>query len=440
MRKKIILRLLLLGIIILFLHSCRIEDETIQNTKDPENRFAAFTPKDNEKVNYSKAFGYLYNRYYEIRDISVKSKNSGDPFYTDFRVHSQLMEFENGDKAMLFAVINDHKVSGLMAGILEKGETYLRYYYVAPSYNHYTYAVDAFQNALDKSSGINSKAIIGGSNGDDIEIPEIQIPPPRGGGVQYFPPQNGNGTCAGCPPTNDGAPGGDCPKFNGCGSSGGGGTEPGTGNNTDPCAKMKAQNSTQGFKDKVAELDKKETFDKNEETGFAAAYGTTPFEPMANTANDNLKFPPGNKYFGYMHTHLDSKEGVVKIFSPADVSTFLTTCVRNAETKGTITDAYGMVITSQGNYILKYSGDGNFGIGPVQETAWQTWYNDNYTQLGEDEGLNNPTSVEKLFTQFLKEVVKVAGLEVYKSDKTNGNSTKLEYNRKDQPVKTTPCP
>ncbi len=114
--------------------------------------------------------------------------------------------------------------------------------------------------------------------------------------------------------------------------------------------------------------------------------------------------------------------------------------VRNAETKGTITDAYGMVITSQGNYILKYSGDGNFGIGPVQETAWQTWYNDNYTQLGEDEGLNNPTSVEKLFTQFLKEVVKVAGLEVYKSDKTNGNSTKLEYNRKDQPVKTTPCP
>jgi hypothetical protein len=70
-----------LGIIILFLHSCRIEDETIQNTKDPENRFAAFTPKDNEKVNYSKAFGYLYNRYYEIRDISVKSKIQEIPLY-----------------------------------------------------------------------------------------------------------------------------------------------------------------------------------------------------------------------------------------------------------------------------------------------------------------------------------------------------------------------
>jgi hypothetical protein len=144
------------------------------------------------------------------------------------------MEFENGDKAMLFAVINDHKVSGLMAGILEKGETYLRYYYVAPSYNHYTYAVDAFQNALDKSSGINSKAIIEAAMETTLKFRKSRFPH-QGRWCAIFSSQNGNGTCAGCPPTNDGAPGGDCPKFNGCGSSGGGGTEPGTGNNTDPC-------------------------------------------------------------------------------------------------------------------------------------------------------------------------------------------------------------
>jgi hypothetical protein len=54
---------------------------------------------------------------------------------------------------------------------------------------------------------------------------------------------------------------------------------------------MKAQNSTQGFKDKVAELDKKETLDKNEETGFAAAYGTTPWNLWQIQQMIILNFP-----------------------------------------------------------------------------------------------------------------------------------------------------
>ncbi|PQA89814.1 hypothetical protein B0A69_22035 [Chryseobacterium shigense] len=218
---------------------------------------------------------------------------------------------------------------------------------------------------------------------------------------------------------------------------GGGGN---TNNNTNPCEKMKTQNSSQPFKDKVSELDKKEVFDKSQETGFAAAYGPqTSFEPLANTDNDNLIFPPGNKYFGYIHTHLDSKEGVVKIFSPADVSTFLTTCVRNAQVKGTMTDAYGMVITSQGNYILKYSGDGNYGIGPGTLKSWDSWYNKEYTKLLDKDGLSQ-ANVEKLFAQFLEEKVKLDGLEVYKSDKTTGNTSKLKYDGKDKPVKPIPCP
>ncbi|WP_170245785.1 hypothetical protein, partial [Chryseobacterium rhizosphaerae] len=208
----------------------------------------------------------------------------------------------------------------------------------------------------------------------------------------------------------------------------------------DPCEKMKEQNSNQTFKNKVSDLDKQEVFNKNQETGLAAAYGPqTNYEPLANTANDNLKFPPGNKYFGYMHTHLDSKPGVVKIFSPADVSTFLTSCVRNAQVKGTMSDAYGMVITSQGNYILKYSGDGNYGIGPNTQANWQSWYETAYERLSQNE-LANPAIVEKLFTQFLEEKVKLDGLEVYKSDKTTGSTSKLKYDGKDKPVKPIPCP
>ncbi|MFP3834220.1 hypothetical protein [Chryseobacterium sp. SIMBA_028] len=108
---------------------------------------------------------------------------------------------------------------------------------------------------------------------------------------------------------------------------------------------MKAENQSKAFKDKVADIDKKEKFDKDKESGFVAAYGpNTNYEPLANN-NDNLKMPEGNKYFGFMHAHLDSKDGIVKIFSPADIFTFLTTCVRNAESKGSMSDAYAMVIT-----------------------------------------------------------------------------------------------
>ncbi|KPE50104.1 hypothetical protein AOB46_16835 [Chryseobacterium indologenes] len=229
------------------------------------------------------------------------------------------------------------------------------------------------------------------------------------------------------------------------GGGGGGGDDgyeyPDPPEEKNPCAKMQAQNSNQAFKDKISELDKKEVFDKTEETGFAAAYGPqTTYESLANTANDNLIFPPGNKYFGYIHTHLDSKDGVIKIFSPADVFTFLTTCVRNSQLNGTITDAYGMVITSQGNYILKYSGDSNYGIGPNIKAQWQTWYNREYSNLIENSGGLNQSDVEKLFTKFLKEKVNINGLEVYKSDKVTGSTTKLEYNGKDNPVKSTPCP
>lgn len=233
---------------------------------------------------------------------------------------------------------------------------------------------------------------------------------------------------------------GDCLEENCTGGGGGGGYPyPETQTDPNPCNKMKEQNANQAFKDKVEELDDKKVFDKTEETGFAAAYGTHPFEPLANAANDNLKFPPGNKYFGYIHTHLDSKDGAIKIFSPADVATFLTSCVRNAQANGTMTDAYGMVITSQGNYILKYSGDGNFGIGPNQQASWQTWYEKAYGQLSPSD-LANPAIIEKLFARFLIEKVKVDGLEIYKSDKTTGNTKKLEYNTTNMAVQTTTCP
>jgi hypothetical protein len=206
-----------------------------------------------------------------------------------------------------------------------------------------------------------------------------------------------------------------------------------------PCEKLKIQNTDVNFKNKVLELDKVEIFNKTKETGYAAAYGPQiGYESLANTSNDNVKLPVGNKYFGYIHVHLN-KEGVVKIFSPSDIYTFLTSCVRNAEQNGSMTDAYAMVITSQGNYILKYSGDGSYGLGPVTRTAWQAWYETKFSDLLENGNMTQP-NVEKLFTQFLEEAVSIDGLAVYKSDKTTGKTSQLVFNGNNNPVKPIPCP
>ncbi|WP_172954707.1 hypothetical protein [Chryseobacterium camelliae] len=207
----------------------------------------------------------------------------------------------------------------------------------------------------------------------------------------------------------------------------------------DPCDKLKSQTQNQAFKNKVSELDKDGVFSKDNETGFAVAYGSTiKYEALTIANNDALKLPPGNKYFGYIHTH-QNKEGAVKIFSPADVFQFLYTCVRNAEEKGTMTDAYGMVITSEGNYMLKYSGDGSYGVGPTQAKKWQAWYDTNYQQLMDDKQFTQH-NIEKLFTKFLQEIVNIDGLEVYQLDKATGNTNKLQYDGVNNPVQSIPCP
>ncbi|AKK72385.1 hypothetical protein OK18_06825 [Chryseobacterium gallinarum] len=230
------------------------------------------------------------------------------------------------------------------------------------------------------------------------------------------------------------------------GDSGGGGGDgysyPGSSQDQqffDNCGTLKRQAMNIDFKDKVIELDKPAIFNKNQETGYAAAYGPkTSYESLANTDNDNLKLPPGNKYFGYMHVHLN-KEGVVKIFSPADIFTFLTGCVRNAEQKGTMEDAYAMVITSQGNYMLKYSGDGNYGVGPNTLASWNKWYTDKYERLTESD-LSKPSLIEKIFVQFLEEKVKIEGLELFKTNTVAASAEKLTLGSDKNTVESIKCP
>jgi len=429
-----------LGFIFLF-YACRTDEMANSEQRAENEKIEAFERFENLRsqdilnkkthsskngtslpLSYAQPFSEIIYKFL-VKHPDFYDKLADDFGEIDYNVASQT--FGEDKKYIFYPILKDRKVTSLWYGKLNEDRSWVDFYLVHDASSSTQRMIGEFQNYYSK------KALSRGEPDPPVkEIPEIVITPPS-----TNPPIND-------PLPNTGGGGTYTPPYTGDMSGGpimhGGGT--GASTTQDPCNKMKAQSNNQDFKDNVKALDKDDVLKKNEETGVAAAYGPkTSYEPLANTANDNLKFPPGNKYFGYIHTHLDSKDGVVKIFSPADVSTFLTSCVKNAKDKGTMTDAYGMVITSQGNYILKYSGNGNFAITDNQFKNWQNWYVNEYSNLKEDE-LSNPNMIEKIFSQFLKEQVNISGLELYKSDKITGNTSKLEYDGKDNPVKTTPCP
>lgn len=211
-----------------------------------------------------------------------------------------------------------------------------------------------------------------------------------------------------------------------------------------PCGKIKTKFANAKFKEKVEALDKPEILAYDHEMGYAAGYPPantgiteTQYLPMENSiGTHNVRLPAGNQFFGYMHTH-NNESGdstPIKIFSPADVITFLTSCVRNADDHGNIGDAYAMVITSQGNYILQYSGLADFNIGPNQINNWNTWYKREFQKLADEDKLTQP-NIEKTFARFLTESVKINGLEVYQVEKITGNASKINTDGT-----KTPCP
>lgn len=209
--------------------------------------------------------------------------------------------------------------------------------------------------------------------------------------------------------------------------------DPGIDGLDDPCEKIKNKFSETKFKEKVAAIDKVEVFDYDHEMGFAAGYPPTntgvtgtQYPPMENViGSHSVRLPDGNQYFGFMHSH-NNKEGAVKIFSPYDLATFLTSCVSNADTSGSIRDAYAMVITSAGNYILQYTGfSSSFGTGPNTIKFWNVWYERELKAIQNDDNSFDQDKLEKVFLRFLKEKVKIDGVKLYKVEKLTGKAKEL---------------
>lgn len=435
------------------LSSCRTEDNLTQRQKEKDMRFAVFVSKEGKAVNYADGFAFLLKRYDGLQKTNLSGINNkpingtlastekmvsisqGGLSYVEFNVKSQIITEQNGDKWIVFPKVQGNRVIGLVSATLTEKGTYVRYRNYNEQDELYKLNVVVFQESLNKfqqkfkvlALNASIKPMAGfGCREENNEWVDCDHP-----GVDIIVPKPNPGTTN---PPEPGGGGGGCLDHANCidpGYGGGGYIEP----IQDPCSKMKSLAENAKFKEKVSQLDNDKVLGYDHEMGNAVGYppaGTgiteTQYPPMDNKpGTTSVSLPDGDNYFGFIHTHNNydrNGNAPIKIFSPADITTFLTNIVRNAQEYGKIDDAFAMVITSQGNYILKYNGSGDYNIGPNQIKNWENAYIKTFGSFTSDE-LSNSNIIEKAFAQFLKDAVKVDGLEVYQSDKQTGATSKI---------------
>ncbi|WP_419868942.1 hypothetical protein [Chryseobacterium sp. CT-SW4] len=437
MIKKIIPWLFPTALCLLILNSCSTEDDYLKSNDEQytSNKFQVFTEQNGITVNYADGFKTLMERYDSLYNVSHTAKAMKTSFsrsetvsaeYIEFNIRSQEFTTDKGEKYVLFPLIRDYQVAGIMVAALKDEETFVEFYEMSSDEKNYSEILSLFTAQYLKSTVNNrlNKYACGFPGYPACDIEGIIITVPKSGG-------NGNGLPSG----GSGGTSGGCSIYENCmdgNLDGGGGGLPEL--QISPCLRIKNMLADPTLKSKINALDQPNILGLDHEMGYAAGYPPkntgvtgTQYQPMENGINTHsVSLPTGNHYFGFIHTHNNEHEGntTIKIFSPYDLITFLTNIVRNAEENGDISDAYAIVITSQGSYILLYSGLGDYGIGPNQIKNWKEWYQNEFQDLVNTDNLT-ASNVEKTFARFLNESVKLSGLAAYKFDKNTGSVGKL---------------
>lgn len=205
-----------------------------------------------------------------------------------------------------------------------------------------------------------------------------------------------------------------------------------------PCDQLKTQNTNADFKSKITELATKTKLKK--ETGYAQKTDGS-YQSLTNSGGDQLNFATDATTIGFMHTHLDPYESgnydpdgnpeirsPIKMFSPADVKSFISLLINANRNNIPLSDVYGTMVASNGVYQLRFEGnysDINTGL---NFDGLKEKYRDYFRRF------SNP---EKAFALFLKDQIGINGISLYKL-KSDGTSEKksLDTNNK---LTTTPC-
>ncbi|OPC44409.1 hypothetical protein BAY05_12840 [Elizabethkingia anophelis] len=152
------------------LFACRTEDNLSQQYNESKQRFAIFVPQSpNEKVDYANGFAYLYQNYYDVNNVGKNQQKAviNNFGVVDFRIHSQLLKYKDGSKAMIFPIRQMGITKGLVMGILENEETNLRYVRLEESYEGYSGIIQNFSKN-DKKVRISDLAVASMKKNDDV--------------------------------------------------------------------------------------------------------------------------------------------------------------------------------------------------------------------------------------------------------------------------------
>lgn len=455
MKKKLSIRLLFNAAVVLSLISCRSEDLLNSSEELPPTKFRVFTAQGKETINYAKGFKTLLEHYDEINNVQHTAKalrkalkNSSEMAneYVELNIHSQDFTTKGNEKFTLFPLIKNGKVDGIIIARLKENDTQVEFLKMYTEAENYSIILKMFKEAYLKNTLPQRIAAKGNGNcssdGSPCDTGEVIITMPGAGGGYTGGVWNG-----------DNLPPGGCKSYENClNPEGPGGTGGGEGNGPtpngpqlSPCEKIKDQTIDPAFKEKIKELDKNSVLSQKKESGFSESKsgGFTKLQPSASTEHsDGMTIHVTSDTKGYIHTHLNdyltgdtNDEGLpiikepIRMFSPADVETLMT--MAGFIKDGNYSEIYGTMVSSYGNYTIKFTGtasDIKTGFGTEE---WKTKYVEYRKENGD-------WSFEKLFLNFLKDKMNVQGVELYKI-KDNGTVQNKSLNS-DNKVQSQDCP
>lgn len=447
--------------------ACRTETDYVDK-EEARQPFAVFSTTSNnnvayrknsktgsDQIDYASGFAYLLQRHDSIHhknntglvnstnettwDDELKQhfiKKSSSAFI-EFRIKSQTVVQENQDKWVVFPKIENGKVIDLVGVVLSDSETDVRYYYIDRESEFYKDNVSLFQEKYNKYF-TKSNRTTANRDAADRDIDEVTLThinrPWWDTGKQS---SKGDDASAG---------GGKCGEYNDCkkddrGGSGGGGEKP---QDRNPCEKIKKQNESTNYKIKLNEYNKASNFSEKKEKGFYETKDGWFYsleQSQSTSSSDGLKFPISSDIKGYTHTHLNDYETgktddsgnpeerqPIRMFSPADVNALME--LAKLQSNGNYGDLYGVMLSSSGNYTIKFTGTAADIKTGFDTQEWRNSYRDFIK--------NENGSLEKKFLRFLSEKMGVNGISLFKNN-SDGKTQKKSLSSNNN-VQTTDCP
>ncbi|WP_419868524.1 hypothetical protein [Chryseobacterium sp. CT-SW4] len=352
MIKKIIPWLFPTALCLLILNSCSTEDDYLKSNDEQYtfNKFQVFTEQNGITVNYADGFKTLMERYDSLYNVSHTAKAMKTSFsrsetvsgeYIEFNIRSQEFTTDKGEKYVLFPLIRDYQVAGIMVAALKDEETFVEFYEMSSDEKNYSEILSLFTAQYLKSTVNNrlNKYACGFPGYPACDIEGIIITVPKSGG-------NGNGLPSG----GSGGTSGGCSIYENCmdgNLDGGGGGLPEL--NINPCLKMKSIGKNDTTKSLMSDLKTKTAEDS--EYGFVLTkngndLNGTPIQGSSNTGEIN--FDVNAPVSGFIHSHYT---GILSIFSASDIF-----AIAQLYKQGLIADMnsfiMGVVTASDTQYIM----------------------------------------------------------------------------------------